>query len=334
MRNVRWIGLLGIAAGACALAVAATATAGGGGRQIVPAAAGGGFFRSHCTLSHTAPDDPILMPGMAGQSMVHEFFGNTTTSASSTATALRAAGTTSCMAPGDTSAYWMPALYEHGVRVVPSSMAVYYRAAGRPAASIQPLPQGLQMIAGDETAMTAQPTSVAYWNCGAKASVAKTAAPPATCPAGAQLVLSLVFPDCWDGHTLAGASQKNVAYAVRGRCPAGYPVAIPQLSVHVRYPISTGGGLTLSMGPTANTRPDSIYTAHADVINAWDPSVLAALVTQCDVGALRCGTVGATNQPLGIGQEEIRRSDAAQQKTRSTRARHSERPKSRALRPA
>jgi hypothetical protein len=324
--RVAWpVGLLGIVAGACALAVAATATAGGGGRQIVPAPADGGFFRSHCALSHTAPDDPILMPGMPGESMVHEFFGNASTTASSTGATLRAAGTTSCMAPGDTSAYWMPALYQHGIRVVPSSMAVYYRTAGRPAASILPLPQGLQMIAGDETAMAAQPLSIAYWNCGARANVARTALPPAACPAGSGLVLSLVFPDCWDGHTLSGASQKNVAYALRGRCPAGYPVAIPQLSVHVRYPITTGAGLTLSMGPTANTRPDSIYTAHADVINAWDPAVLASLVTQCDVGALRCGTVGPANQPLGIGKTEQLRAKAADARAAARAMRHRKR---------
>jgi Domain of unknown function (DUF1996) len=321
--RIAWVaGLLGMVAGAVALAVTATAAAGGAGRQIVPAAADGGFFRSHCALSHTAPDDPILMPGMSGQSMVHEFFGNTTTTASSTGTTLRAAGTTSCMAPGDTSAYWMPALYQRGVRVAPSSMAVYYRTAGRPAASIQPLPQGLQIIAGNETAMTAQSTSIAYWNCGAKAEVPRTALPPVSCPAGSSLVLSLVFPDCWDGHTLPGAGQKNVAYAVRGRCPAGYPVAIPQLSVHVRYPITSGAGLTLSMGPTANTRPDSIYTAHADVINAWDPTVLASLVERCDVGALRCGTVGPANQPLGIGRVEQLRAKAADRRAEARAMRH------------
>jgi hypothetical protein len=325
VRKVLVDALLGIAIGACALVAVAAATAGGGGggsRQVVPAPADAGFFRSHCTLSHTRPDDPILMPAMAGESMVHDFFGNTTTSASSTAATLRAAGTTSCLAPGDTSAYWMPALYQHGVRVVPSSMAIYYRTAGRPAGSIQPLPQGLQMIAGNETAMMPPPTSVAYWNCGARANVAKSALPPATCPAGSQLVLSLVFPDCWDGHTLAGASQKNVAYARRRRCPAGYPVAIPQLSVHVRYPITNGSGLTLSMGPTANTRPDSIYTAHADVINAWDPTVLASLVTQCDAGALRCGTVGPANQPLGIGQAEQMRARAADRRSAARAMRH------------
>jgi len=265
-------------------------------------AASHGFFRSRCLYSHTLPDDPILMPKMPGESMVHDFFGNATTDAGSTAAALRAAPATSCLAPADTSAYWMPALYQHGVRIVPRLLLAYYRTAGRPAASIRTIPQGLQMIAGKETAMSPQSTRIAYWDCGAKAIVPHTALPPASCPAGSTLVLSLVFPDCWDGHTLAGAGQRNVVYATRQGCPAGHPVAIPELVVHVHYPISRGDGLTLSMGPTANTMPGSIYTAHADFINAWDPSVLSSLVSACDVASVRCGTVGPLDRPLGVEQ--------------------------------
>ena len=292
------------------LAANALGARSGGAKQIAPAGSGRGFFRSHCAYSHTATDDPILMPGMPGMSMVHEFFGNVTTSAASTATSLLAAGKTSCAAPGDTSAYWVPALYQHGTRVAPIAMSIYYRTAGRDPSSIQALPRGLEMIAGDETATSPQSTSVAYWNCGANAGVARSASPPAACPKGSGLVLSLVFPDCWDGHTLNGQTQRNVAYAVRRRCPAGYPVAIPQLSVHVRYPIAVGGGLTLSMGPTANDMPNSIYTAHADVIDAWTPSVLASLVEECDVGEKLCGTVGAGNAPLGVTAAEIARDRA------------------------
>jgi hypothetical protein len=272
----------------------------------VPAAAGAaaarspGFFRSHCTYSHTAPDDPILLPRAPGSSMVHDFFGNTSTSAFSTATTLRAVASTSCLAPADASAYWFPALYQDGRRILPRALTAYYRTAGRPADSIQPMPAGLEMIAGNETSLTPQSTNVAYWNCGAKAGVQRTATPPARCPAGTQLVLSLVFPDCWDGHTLAGATQRNVAYAVRGRCPAGYDVAIPRLVVHVRYPLRDGTRLTLSMGPTMQTMPNSIYTAHADFVNAWDQSVLGALVAQCNRTNTRCGTVGPANAPLGV----------------------------------
>ena len=251
------------------------------------------------------------MPGMAGMSMVHEFFGNASTAAGSTGASLLAAAKTSCAAPADTSAYWVPALYQNGKHVVPVAMSIYYRTAGRDPASIQPLPAGLEMIAGDETAMSPQPLSVAYWNCGANTGVARSALPPATCPTGSRLVLSLVFPDCWDGHTLNGQTQTNVAYAVGGRCPAGHPVAIPQLSVHVRYPISSGAGLTLSMGPTANDIPNSIYTAHADVIDAWTPSVLAAIVKQCDTGEQLCGTIGPHNTPLGVTTAETAREQAA-----------------------
>jgi len=299
---------IAVISGAAAVAAAAVASSPKPGK-IVAAAAGRGFFRSRCDYSHTRPDDPILMPGKPGMSMVHDFFGNTSTTADSTAAGLRAATHTSCLAPGDTSAYWVPALYQHGTRVVPDRALVYYRDAGRKAATIQTLPPGLQMIAGDEAAMAPQSTKVAYWNCGARANVRKSALPPASCPAGSQLVLSLVFPDCWNGHTLAGASRQNVAYAVGGGsgCPSGYPVAIPQVVIHVHYPISRGDGLTLSMGPSANTMPHSIYTAHADLFNAWDPNVLASLVERCDGGHLLCGTVGPANQPLGESQKELRR---------------------------
>jgi hypothetical protein len=232
--------------------------------------------------------------------MVHDFFGNRATTAFSTAAALRALAPTSCLAPADRSAYWVPALYQSGRRIVPTALTAYYRTAGRDPSSIQPMPDGLQMIAGDETALAPQPTSVAYWSCGAKAGLAKSASPPAACPRRTHLVLSLAFADCWDGRTLAGATQKNVAYAVAGRCPTTYPVAIPQLVVHVHYPIARGAHLTLSMSPTMQTMPRSIYTAHADFVNAWDAQVLVALVAQCDRTGTRCGTVGPANAPLGV----------------------------------
>jgi Domain of unknown function (DUF1996) len=295
-------GLLAVVA-----SVAFVATAGADGGHKMAAVQSHGFFRSRCALSHTADDDPILMPGMAGQSMVHDFFGNTTTTAFSTAATLRAANTTSCLAPADTAAYWFPALYQHGTKVTPQFMTAYYRTAGRPAASITPMPQGLQMIAGNETSLEPQPLTVAYWNCGALAGVAPTSTAPARCPAGSHLVLSLEFPDCWDGHTLAGATQKNVAYAVRGACPAAFPVAIPEVVAHLNYPISTGDGLTLSMGPTMQTMAGSIYTAHADFINAWDPTVLSRLVAQCDDTDTQCGTVGPANQTLGVSAAEAAR---------------------------
>src|SRR5947209_4547602 len=43
---------------------------------------GPGIFTDTCARTKTAPNDPILMPGMAGSSMQHDFFGNTATTAS------------------------------------------------------------------------------------------------------------------------------------------------------------------------------------------------------------------------------------------------------------
>jgi hypothetical protein len=256
-----------------------------------------GFFRSHCALSHTANDDPILMPNKPGMSMLHEFFGNASTTAASTAASLRRDRTTTCRAPADAAAYWVPTLYQDGTRIVPKAITVYYRQARRPNGSVQPLPVGLQMIAGNETAMEPQSTSVAYWNCGAKAGLMPSAMPPSSCPAGTTLVLTLVFPDCWDGRTLAGATQRNVVYDVRGACPAGHPVAIPQLRLHVHYPIATGSGLTLSMGPGV---AGSVTTAHADFVNGWSQNTLATLVRACVDRGRKCGTVGPDNRPLGV----------------------------------
>jgi hypothetical protein len=41
-------------------------------------------FIIDCKSSHSAPDDPIVYPGVPGAAHLHEFFGNTSTNASST----------------------------------------------------------------------------------------------------------------------------------------------------------------------------------------------------------------------------------------------------------
>ncbi|MSZ58580.1 MAG: DUF1996 domain-containing protein, partial [Actinobacteria bacterium] len=79
---------------------------------------GGGGFVVDCAFSHSATVDPIVMPGHTGMSHLHEFFGNTTTNESSTGATLLA-GSTTCNDSSDLSAYWVPALFQDGVRVAP-----------------------------------------------------------------------------------------------------------------------------------------------------------------------------------------------------------------------
>src|SRR5438552_4669667 len=78
-------------------------------------------WTSVCNYSRSLMDDPIVYPGQPGVSHLHDFYGNTTTDAYSTIASLLAAGTTSCVNPGETAAYWVPALmYNNVLKTSPS----------------------------------------------------------------------------------------------------------------------------------------------------------------------------------------------------------------------
>src|SRR5918998_2174205 len=68
-------------------------------------------FIAGCPASHRAPDDPIIAPGEPGASHLHEFFGNRTADAFSTASSLRS-GATNCQPRSDRSAYWVPVMFD------------------------------------------------------------------------------------------------------------------------------------------------------------------------------------------------------------------------------
>lgn len=247
--------------------VAATRTTQQVGALMAPGATGNGmFFRSTCTLSHVAPDDPIVFPGETGHAHSHEFFGNSTTDADSTLESLLGQPTT-CRIAGDTAAYWVPSLYQNGVRVPPRFAFAYYFADGA-RGRIQPFPAGLKVIAGDAKATSPQSTRIVGWKCGN--TNGPLSADPLACPDSTS-VLVHNFPDCWDGTNLDSTDHKShLAYRSRGRCPSTHPVPLPQLSFRVHYRLPSTSGLTTAAG--------SIYGAHADFFNAWDQAVLANLI--------------------------------------------------------
>lgn len=265
-----------------------------------------GIFTDTCKRTKTAADDPILMPGMAGRSMQHEFFGNTAVTASSTPASLTG-GSTSCSTSADASAYWVPVLYQHGTALHPKRTLLYWRSPSRTAHAVQTIPAGLSIVAGNEGAMQPQGVRTVKWTCqgvdgGATAS-------PHDCAAGHRLKLTISFPSCWDGRTLDGAKQTNVVQPDRPNtpCPASHPVQIPQIVFHAVYPTRSAADLTLSMGPTS-TGP--VTTAHADFMNGWTASTLAADVKACTAADVRCGPVtGADATPKG-GKTEAQRKHA------------------------
>ena len=129
--------------------------------EILPSAHAGQTFFTDCLPSHRAPDDPIVYPNQPGASHLHDFFGNTTTNASSTYAGMLA-GATTCEEAGDTAAYWAPALLsKDGTLIPPRRVKIYYRDRPKPDAKVIAFPPDFRMIAGG----MATAGVLSGWNC-------------------------------------------------------------------------------------------------------------------------------------------------------------------------
>lgn len=231
-----------------------------------------GQFVVACRYSHSAPDDPIVAFGQPGRSHRHDFYGSVRTDASSAARSLVDTDTT-CNKNPDSAAYWQPTLYDHGEVVAPAKVSAYYRAApGVRLASVRTMPVGLSLISGDMTSTTPQPGDATGWTCGSSTAISDDVP---ECTASAQLHLVLTFADCWDGVYLDSVDHRShVAYSKGGRCPSGFDVAIPQITMSVKFPIwGPGHDLSLASG--------NIYSAHGDFYNAWNRASLRREIDHC-----------------------------------------------------
>ncbi|MGI8754737.1 MAG: DUF1996 domain-containing protein [Acidimicrobiales bacterium] len=229
-------------------------------------------FTVDCRFSHRAPDDPIVHPGRAGASHLHDFFGATGTDASSTAASLRG-GATTCEDRDDTAAYWVPTLLDGARPVQADYLRAYYRAAvGADTRTVQVPAPGLQLIAGNAHALPGHwmPTDQVGWGCGLRPRRLHHR-PPSNCTVNAPLTLRLVFPDCWDGrHTASADHLSHLARSRDGRCPPSHPEAILQVQMSVQYPVWKP--TSVSPSPRANEltlASGGWQTSHGDVLNAW-----------------------------------------------------------------
>jgi hypothetical protein len=248
----------------------------------------GPWFQVICPTGQRSHDDPIVFPGQAGAAHEHQFFGNRTTDAFSTYERLRAGGTT-CKDSADTSAYWVPALYDaNGVRHTPRRLRAYYYAHSDDKSLIRPFPANLRIIAGSARATEPQPRGVINWLCrqhgnqGPNRPLASSN--PPRCDRDEYLSLSITFPDCWDGVNLDSSDhRRHMAYAdARKRCPATHPVKLPRLRLSVTYEDKgfTGGTFTLG-GPKGDHHALPSTAMHADFWNAWRPSAFEEYLNGC-----------------------------------------------------
>ena len=155
----------------------------------------GSEFRAECRSSHRANNDPIVFPNQTGVSHIHEFFGNTSTNASSTLQSLRLGGT-NCAPIADKAAYWVPTLYKNGVAVAPERVTVYYQGITDPTRAV-PHPQGLKYVVGNSGATSPDQNPAARWSC---VGFPESSRDFLSCPAGSKLETYLDFPKIGRAH--------------------------------------------------------------------------------------------------------------------------------------
>lgn len=238
-----------------------------------------GQFVVECGLDHHGSDDPIVHPGHAGASHLHQFFGAEGVVADSHYEQL-VGGATTCDQRADTAAYWAPVLLDGDARPVEALRSVaYYRAgAGVDPTAVADYPAGLMLVAGDATATEPQPLSVVAWSCGTGAAREPT---PPDCTGAPSLRMIVTYQDCWNGVELTSPDwrdpdARHAVYSEAGVCPSSHPVHIPQLQFAIDYPpvsLDELDDLALSSG--------DIHSGHADFWNTWHQDKLSNEIARC-----------------------------------------------------
>jgi hypothetical protein len=278
--------------------------------------ANAGKFSSVCFYTgRTVREDPIVFPGVspaaltaAGKGHLHDFVGNVLIDDSSTPATLTDNGSanTNCVNSDDHAAYWAPTLYAAAPggtlqQVHPDAVTVYYLANKK--AMVAPFPYGLEMIVGNSDATGPDPNNHYFYGCSTMFPTtydfAAQGAP--ACTTTQEQHIRTDFPDCWNGvdlvsksATTPGAPNTHMAYSVKGVCPAGFPIPVPELSILWKYPTPAnyGSTITLSSGP--------YYTMHADFINAWDPFEMGLLTHYCVDATIHCASDHSTPSPTTV----------------------------------
>jgi Domain of unknown function (DUF1996) len=267
-----------------------------------------GAFRTVCTFSHMAYDDPIVYPGQVGAAHLHSFFGNVLANANSTATSLSTTGASTCRGGIlNRSSYWVPSMINSsGVPQAPEDMVMYYKTGyqGVRNEQITVPPAGLRIIAGNSKSQA--PQDVVRYGCAAWAPGFLAAEPTSTTipTCTDSLIMRVEYPQCWDGVNLDSPDhQSHMAYGRYGvGCPSTHPVAIPDLTMNFKWRLngtSTAGWRLSSdiVGAPAGS------SGHADWFIGWDRATITTFVTQCLNAGRDCGTYLLGDGRMLVGGE-------------------------------
>lgn len=296
-----------------------------------------GIIRINCDFAHSSYNDPIVYPDQENAAHLHRFYGNTLVDHTTTMESLYTTGESSCQGNQlNLSSYWVPALLaplydpitgqreldnqgEPAWQVVPAVVGndeeaheiFYYSAGVDDLNSIQPVPAGLRMIAGNHATMPgdSQDTSIVRWHCQSWESDDATnpqfSATIPECLAPDRVRMDIFFPSCWNGEDLDSADHKShMAYPIEhpptGRmvCPDTHPVAVARPSYHYAFGVkpevydpvtqtSKGWRLAADMYEVTDTNHGGL-SLHADWFNGWHPEIMQLIVDSCIKQALDC----------------------------------------------
>ena len=296
-----------------------------------------GIFRINCDFSHGAYNDPIVFPNQSNAAHLHHFYGNTLTDENSTTETLFTLGESSCQGNLlNRSAYWVPALlapdYDpiSGDRVIdsqgePAWKAVpavvgndeeaheifYYSAGVSDLSSIQPIPVGLKMIAGDHMGKPGneQDTAIVRWHCQSwesnDATNPRWSSSIPECVAPDRVRMDVFFPSCWNGVDLDSADHKShMAYPVSEggdrtlTCPSSHPIPLVRVSFHYAFGVkpdvyepvtqSSKGWRFASDSYQVDELNPGGMSLHGDWFNAWHPQIMQQILEGCIRQGLDC----------------------------------------------
>jgi hypothetical protein len=259
-----------------------------------------GSFTSPCGTNaegHRNSGNFMVAPGQVnGAHHIHDYVGNLSTDAFSTAKSLAAAGTT--CTNGDKSPYMWPVLRNTtakgttdaktdgggldgnlGAILRPARVQLQFR--GNPTEQVTAMPDNLMIMTGDAKAAThGKANAHAVWTCTGFEDRTTTKYP--LCPQGSQLVRILEFPSCWDAKNLDSADHRaHVVFPQQdGSCSTGKR-ALPQLRITLTFDRPVGRGFAVDTFPDQQHNP---VTDHADFMNLMPAAVMAQAVACINTG--------------------------------------------------
>lgn len=293
-----------------------------GQQAYVPVPSDIGAFRDSCGFSHMLFDDPIVYPGQPGKSHLHTFVGNTGANAASTADSIANSGDSTCGGGiANRTAYWFASLVDTttGTPIAPLSVNAYYKTGydGVRNQDIQPFPDGLRFVSGDPMGATPG-ANAGRWSCDTvTGNTGWRTEIPNDCKSGSGLLMTVGFPQCWDGKNLDSPNHKDhMAFAnwqnyvtveqLAGQplqwyqtltptqgCPPTHPVALPQISYNVWYqvPADRPERIQMDWRLSCDVYDKSLpggYCIHGDYFLGWKREIMETWVKNCDAASMDC----------------------------------------------